>query len=379
MADKPSIYIVAGEPSGDMHAARVLRQLKEMVPGLAARGIGGQALAAEGMGLQRHTGEMAVMGLAEVLRRYGFFRTVFAETVQDIVANPPDLLLLVDYPGFNLRLAKAVRHLRIPTVQYVCPQVWAWKKGRIRDMERYLDRVQCIFPFEPTFLRHTELNTGYVGHPIVDETSEVEAADWPADGKRLLLLPGSREQEVARILAPMLETADLLAARSPNLSIRIAVANETIGQQIEAGLGGRSYDLVEGQTRALLRSADAAMVTSGTATLETALLGCPMIVVYRTSPLTYAIGKRIVKLPNIGMVNLVAGREVCPEFIQGEMIPARMAQALEPLLHETDTRETMLQDLAMVREKLSSDFEAKIPAEEIVELGKFSANTPSTD
>ncbi|MCC5849845.1 MAG: lipid-A-disaccharide synthase [Verrucomicrobia bacterium] len=377
MNKAPDLLIVAGELSGDQHAARILRSMKQLRPGLTARGFGGDHLAAEGMELRQHTRDLAVMGIAEVLRRYGFFRRIFHELLQEVRENPPDLILFVDYPGFNLRFAKAIRGLGIPAVHYICPQVWAWKQSRIPKMAQVLDRLICIFPFEPPIFEGTGLPAFYCGHPLVEETLAVEAdTDW-GDGPKLALLPGSRTQEITRLFPPMVEAAERLRKTVPNLQVRVAAADESLAAWMRDWLGQNPEvtppELVVGKTRALVKGADAALVTSGTATLETALLGTPMLVVYKTSALTYAVGKRVVKVKYIGMVNLVAGREVCPEFIQDRAEPENLAKAMAPLLRDSVERKEMMKGLSEVRGKLLSDEGGAKPAECVLELLKSSS------
>ena len=366
------ILVLAGEMSGDQHAARLLRAVKTLRPDVQAFGYGGDELAAEGMEILEHTRDLAVMGFWEVLKRYGYFRRIFAELEARVRRDPPDLILGVDYPGFNLRFAKAVRDLHIPTVHYICPQVWAWKQSRIPKMARVLDRLICIFPFEPPLFAHTGLPAFYCGHPLVAETLAVDAdPDWGSAAPRLALLPGSRTQEIDRLFPPMILAADRLLQRDPNLQVRVAAANEGLAERMRDWLKAhpqiQAPEIVVGKTRALIKGADAALVTSGTATLETALLGTPMVVTYRTSPLTYAIGKRLIKVKHIGMVNLVAGREVCPEKIQQHAEADELAGAVAPLLADTPERRTMLEGLAEVRAKLLADDEGLRPARCILE------------
>jgi lipid-A-disaccharide synthase len=351
----PRIVILAGEASGDAHAARVLRALKERYPGVSAEGFGGPELEKEGMVCHENIRDLSVMGIWEVMKRYGMFRRIFHETLNRLKADPPDLLLLVDYPGFNLRLAKALKGSGIPIVQYICPQVWAWKASRIPAMAETLDRVLCIFPFEPQVFESVDLDVRYCGHPMVDDTRDVQPDPGWTTGQKIALVPGSRLQEIDRLFLPMLQAA----AQFPEARIRVPVANPECGVRMEELLAAHPGlprpELVEGGMRPVVKGADAALVTSGTATLETALLGTPMLILYKTSPLTYAIGKRLIRVPHIGMVNLVAEREVCPEFIQAETDPAKVAEALRPLLEDTPERTQMLQGLREVREKLVSD------------------------
>ena len=349
------VVIIAGETSGDEHAARILRALNGRFPGLQAEGFGGPALQAQGMTCREEVHDLAVMGIWEVLKRYGYFKRIFRELVGDLKVNPPDLVLLVDYPGFNLRLADALQGSGIPVIQYICPQVWAWKANRIPKMERVLDGLICIFPFEPKIFEGVNLDVRYCGHPMVEEARPVTADKGWGEGRKLALVPGSRIQEIDRLFLPMLQTAALL----DDVQIRVPVANAACRQRMEELLlqypDLPSPELVDGGMRELVKGADAALVTSGTATLETALLGTPMLIVYKTSPLTYSVGKRVVKVPFLGMVNLIADREVCPEFIQHEVVPETMAKALAPLLEDSLERGIMIAGLEEVGEHLRSD------------------------
>lgn len=371
MREGLTVLILAGEMSGDLHAARLLRSLKALHPGVRAWGFGGDALAAEGMEVVEHTRDLSVMGLVEVLRHYGYFRRIFGALEARVRREPPDLILLVDYPGFNLRFAAAVRDLGIPTVQYVCPQVWAWKKSRIPKMAKVLDLLVCIFPFEPVLFEGTGLKAGYWGHPMVEETGEVVAdPDWEAGRRKLALLPGSREQEVDRLFPVMMAAARLLKAEVPEVQIRVAAASEGLAARMRALVPDAEKDVAfaVGKTRALVKGADAALVTSGTATLETALLGTPMVVVYKTSALTYEIGRRLIQVKFIGMVNLIAEREVCPELIQHAATPEALADAVRPLLKDTESRREMLRGLERVRSRLGSDDGGLAPVREMLEL-----------
>jgi len=372
MSHPVEILVIAGEVSGDLHAARVIRALRKKLPeDLKVWGFGGDALAAEGVEIREHVRDLAVMGIWEVLKRYGYFRRIFDRLVEEVKGRPPDLILLVDYPGFNLRFAEAVQDQGIPVVQYVCPQVWAWKQSRIPKMAKVLDSLICLFPFEPAVFEGVELDVRYCGHPMVEETLSVPADEQWAEGPRLALVPGSREQEIARLFLPMLEAAARLKEDIPSLQIRVSAADEAREQQMRSLLQERPDLPVPawkvGGMREMVKGAEAALVTSGTATLETALLGIPMVIVYKTSALTYAVGKRVVKVDHIGMVNLVGEREICPEFIQDAAQPQALADAVKPLLADTSERRRMLEGLADVRNRLESDDQGGRVAEVLVE------------
>jgi lipid-A-disaccharide synthase len=356
-----SLLVVAGELSGDMHAAHVVRELKQRRPDLHVFGIGGDHLRAEGMEILVDAREMAVLGFWEVLKRYGFFKRVFEDLRRTAAERRPDAVLLVDYPGFNLRFAAAAKALGLKVLYYVCPQVWAWNRARIPRMAAVVDRLMAIFPFEPAVFAGTSLRVDFVGHPLV-ETAQAARTEPPAElpwrgAPRIALLPGSRRMELERLLPIFWGAAREIEKASPGCSFLLAAASDrmaALARELIAGLGPgpQRVEIVEGSTRQILRQADAALVASGTATLETALMGCPMLVVYKTAWPTYVLGRMLVRVPFLGMVNLIAERELCPEFIQHAATPSALARALQPLLTDTPARRAMVQGLAEVSAKL---------------------------
>lgn len=355
------LLVVAGEISGDMHAAGLLRALRALSPDLEVFGVGGNDLRGQGADLLYDVDAMAVFGLPEALRRLPFFRRVFRELLREVDRRKPKVALLVDYGGFNLRLARELKRRGVRVVYFISPQVWASRPGRIQVMAEVIDRLLVIFPFEPEVFAGTRLKVNYVGHPLVDEAEAVRAApaadlSW-AGTPRVALLPGSRRQEIDHILPILWQAAARIEPLHPSASFRIAAPNAEVARHIEAKLkegwqGPASCAVLIGQTRQILRQADAAFVASGTATVEAALLRCPMVVTYRTSPLMYLLGKRLVRVPYIGMVNLIAGRELCPERIQDDATPQALATALLPLLSDTEERRCMVEGLAAIAEKL---------------------------
>jgi lipid-A-disaccharide synthase len=375
-----SLLVIAGELSGDMHAAGVVRELKARAPDLQVWGIGGDDLRAAGMDIVVEARDMAVLGLWEVLKRYGFLRGVFHRLVRLARERKPDAVLLIDYPGFNLRFAAEMKKLGIKVIYYVCPQVWAWHRSRIPKMARILDRLLVIFPFEVDVFAGTGLRVDYVGHPLVDEARRERAAetgpDLPWRGpRRLAILPGSRRQEIERILPAMIQAAGILQRRDPELSVVVAAASTEMATQIRGrllGVTGRplALEVVVGSTRRILREATAALVKSGTSTIEAALMGCPMVVVYRTAGLTYWLGKRLVKVPYLGMANLIAGREAFRELLQDAATPEALAVAVGPLLRETPERAASLEAVAEVTRKLGEGGAAQHAASIVMdELG----------
>jgi lipid-A-disaccharide synthase len=360
-AARDNLLVIAGEISGDMHAAGVIAALKKRGGEVEVWGIGGDRLAEQGMQVLHHVREMSVLGLVEVLKRYAFFRRVFGEILREVDRRKPKTALLIDYPGFNLRLAKELKKRGVRVVYYVCPQVWAWHRSRIPKMAKIIDRLLVIFPFEVDVFAGTGLRVDFVGHPLVEEAGKVWAsppADLPWPGKtNIALLPGSRRQELERLLPSMLGAAAQLERERLDAGFIIAAASpemKALAEDILARTESKPsrVSIVEGQTRQILRQARAAWVASGTATLETALMKCPMVVVYRTASLTYAVGKRLVKVPHLGMVNLLAGRELCPEIIQNAVTPERLVSALRPLIDDTPERSAMVAGLERVNASL---------------------------
>ncbi len=360
------VMIVAGEVSGDLHAARLVRDLHAIRGDVEFFGIGGDALRREGVRIHVDARDMAVVGFVEVISRLSFFRGVFKRMVTMLREERPDALLLVDYPGFNLRLAAKAHAMGIPVLYYVSPQVWAWHKSRIPKMAKILDLLMVIFPFEVDVFRGTGLKTVFVGHPLVESVKRTlskpaEELPWPAGGRRIGLLPGSRRQEIERILPVMLDAARELRRRDPSTTFLIPAASAEIRGLIEAQIAARTaaereaLGVVDGQMREVARQAGAAMVCSGTATVETALMKCPMIVVYRMTAPTYWFGRMIIRVPWLGMVNLIAKRELCPEFIQGAARPAAMADAIEALAGDTPARREQLAGLDEVSRTLEGE------------------------
>lgn len=353
------IFIVAGEISGDMHAAKLVRETRALDAGIEFWGIGGPRMREAGAHTLHDISEMAVLGLWEVLKRIRFFKRIFKEVLAELRTRRPDVLVLVDYPGFNLRLAREAKRMGIRVVYYICPQVWAWHRSRIPAMAKLVDHLFVIFPFEVEVFSGTPLKVSFVGHPLVAEADHARALPLQAlpwhGAARIALLPGSRRQEIERILPPMLQAAATLRHGRPDASFIAAAADDAAARQIaEIHRGAQvPLEIVTGQTREILRQARAAMVASGTATIEAALLQCPMIVVYKTNWITYAIGRRLIRVPWLGMVNIAAGARICPEFIQSAAQPESMASAMLELLDETPARHAMVAGLAAVRKALS--------------------------
>ncbi|MBT3194020.1 MAG: lipid-A-disaccharide synthase [Verrucomicrobia bacterium] len=371
------IMIIAGEVSGDMHASGLVKATNQQRDGIEWFGIGGPLMRAEGVETAHDISEMAVMGFSEVVKRYPFFKAVFNEMLTLAVERRPEVVVLVDYPGFNLRLAAKLHELGIRVVYYICPQVWAWHRERIPKMAKIIDHLITIFPFEAQHFADTDLTVTYCGNPLVDEAAHAlslptVALPWKKP-KRVALLPGSRVHEIRRMLPGMWQTAARLEADNPDISFIVATPSEReiplVREMMQGTKGPTHWEIVPSRTREVLRQADAAIVASGTATLETGLLRCPMVIVYKVHPFTYVLARLLVKIKHAGMVNIIAGREICPEFLQMAATPAAVANALTPLIDDTPQRQRMLHDLdeviAVMGDGGASDKAAQVVLQEL--------------
>jgi lipid-A-disaccharide synthase len=326
--------IVAGEASGDLHGAGLAETLRAVRHDLSLVGVGGSRMAAAGVDLLERTDGMAVMGFVEVLRTIPRHAGLLKRLRHRLTSGSVAALVTIDYPGFNMRLAAAARDAGVPVLYYITPQVWAWGANRLPKMAKLFTRAAVILPFEEALLREHGIDATFVGHPLLDRMRELpdratarRALGVDGEGPLLAMFPGSRQQEVDRLLDDFVAAASVLQRRLPGLSVVVAGAP---GMRLDRDRC--PYPVVDSSSLALLRAADAALCKSGTTTLEAAVAGCPLVVAYRTSAWTHAIARRLVKIPHIGLVNVVAGREVAREFVQSEVTPVALADALEPLL-----------------------------------------------
>lgn len=354
----PRLLISCGEPSGEFYAAELVAELRRRRPDLEAIGLGGDLLAAENVRLLAHLRDLAVVGLFEVLSHLRRIKARFDSVVAEAARFRPDVAVLIDYPDFNLRLARELNTLGIPVVYYVSPQLWAWRRGRIKDVKRDVAKMLVIFPFEAQIYRDASVPVAFVGHPLIDHVKPPEnraaiARKLGLEGDRpvIALLPGSRNKEVGFNLPPMLGAVKLLREKRPDLQFVLAAAPHLRADALQEATAA-GITVMEGATRDVLSSARVAIVASGTATVETALTLTPMVVVYRLSALTYVLGKPLVSVSNYAMVNLIAGRVVVPELIQNDFTPARVCEETLRVLDEGAPRAEMLKNLQEVREKL---------------------------
>ena len=373
-----TLLVIAGEASGDLHGAELLAALKARRPDLRLVGIGGDRMAPRMDRMLAHVRDIGVVGFIEVIKHLPQLNRLFKQVLAAADEEQAAAALFIDYPGFNLRLAKALRARRpgMKLAQYVCPQVWAWKKGRIPDLGNTLDALYCLFDFEPALFEGYPVDAAWVGNPLVEAVKpEVDRATFLAetglDGTRPLvaLLPGSRPSEVTRLLPPLAALVEAWGRHRPEVQWVLPVAPTLDSAFLARFIGGLPVKRVEGRSYAARAYADAAVVASGTATLETALLGTPFAIVYKLNALTAFAARRLVKLPRVGLANIVAGQEVAPELLQGEVNPDRLSEVLSRLLEpgESARRRALL---ATVRphlgepgaaDRVAADLIARLP------------------
>ena len=358
------ILIVAGEASGDRYGARLMKAVRDLRPGVRFTGVGGRHMRAAGLDTLMDAERIAVLGFFEILTTLPVLRKTFNRCVQEL-STRPDLVLLIDYPGFNLRLARKAKELEIPVVYFVSPQVWAWKPGRVKEIARTVSRMLVIFPFEVEFYRKLGVEVTFVGHPLV----EILRTEGPRlsreDGARKLgldaarrivgLLPGSRMKEARRNLPPILGAARLLSLRFPGLQFLMPVATTLTKQKMTAMVDLPGVVLTDSDFYEAVSLCDAAIVSSGTATVETGLLGVPMVIVYRLHPLTYQVARHMTSLECFGMVNLVAGRRIVPELIQADCTPEKIAGETARLLTDRVLHERTRRDLRAMKTQLGGE------------------------
>jgi lipid-A-disaccharide synthase len=355
------IMMIAGEASGDLHGAGVVRELKRRNPDCSIYGIGGDKMQAAGMELVYHIREISVMGFLEVLQHLPLLRSVKVTMSVLLSARRPDVIVLIDYPGFNLRFAEIARKAGIRVVYYISPQVWAWHRGRINKMKEVVDTMLVVFPFEVDIYKQAGIDVKFVGHPLLEVLSEPQSkrdfcTRYGLDAEKpiLGLFPGSRRQEIERIFPAMLGAARLLHQQR-DVQIVVGVASILDYEYMNSFLRSDiPVQLIQNATYDVMKNADVAIVTSGTATLETAYYQTPMIVVYKTSWLSYLIGRLLVKIKNISLANIVAGKRVVPELLQSRVTPRQIAEATVVILDDQDLRSRMAEELSVVKTQLGT-------------------------
>jgi lipid-A-disaccharide synthase len=374
-----TIYFVAGEVSADNHGAALMRSLRLLDPELRLIGRGGaQMQQVAGAQFKNWSGDAAVLGLWEVLRKYGFFREQFYQTLNEIQQSKPDAVVLIDYPGFNLRLARALRRQSCSqkTIYYISPQVWAWNRGRIRKMARFIDLVLCIFPFETDLYVASGLRAIFVGHPMI-ERLETQKIDTRRDPNLIGLFPGSRLREVRKIFPVMIGAARRLLQFNPSLRFQVAAASEELAREMNEQLANRrAIGIVVGQTATLMQRAFVGIVASGSATLEAAYFGMPFVLIYKVAWPTYVAARLVVNVDFLGMPNLLAGKEVVSEFIQHQAKPDAIVKAVRLLMEESPERDRMISDFDAIIGKLGGTGASERAAHAILE--ELQTGAPST-
>lgn len=371
------VVVVAGEASGDQHAADMVCELRRLEPSIVVSGMGGQAMREVGVEIVVDSTELAVVGLVEVLARYGQIRRALNKIKQHLSNTKPELLVLVDYVEFNLRLAKAAKAMGIKVLFYVSPQVWAWRPHRIQKIGAVIDAMAVLFPFEVDVYQRSGIPVRYVGNPVVDQVQVSQSKEVLRDRLGLDqecpvlgLFPGSRNSEIRRHWPVMMQACARLVNDLPQVQLIAGVAS---GVNIETQLApfvpkGLVITFVEGQSHEVMAASDALMISSGTATLEAGLLQKPMAILYRVSPVSYAILKRFILVPDIGLVNIVAGSRIAQEFVQEQATPENLSAECLRLLTDTTYREQMRERLGVVREKLGEGGGSRRVAEMAKEL-----------
>lgn len=354
--------IVTGEASGDLHGASLIKAAREVDPDLTFFGVGGQRMEDAGCRILIKGEELAVMGLVEVLGHFPVIYRAF-KRLKAILhgAEKPDLLILIDFPDFNLRLARQAKAAGVPVLYYVSPQVWAWRQGRVKKIARVVDRLAAIFPFEPEFYRGLDIEVQYVGNPLTDEArtkrsrEEFLAAHGFDPARPVVgLFPGSRGNELTYIFDTIIGAGEVIAGKRPDVQFLLPVAPSLDIALIEEKLAGYSLPvtLVEDDIYDAIGACQAIVTVSGTATLQIALIETPMAIVYKMAPLTYAIGKRLVKVPHIGLANIVAGEGVVREFIQEAATPEAVGSEILSILDDSDYESRIRQGLSKVRQRI---------------------------
>jgi lipid-A-disaccharide synthase len=360
--DRRSVLILTGESSGDRAAGPLAAALKRRAPDLEVLAVGGESLRAAGAEILQDIDELGAMGFLEVLRQVPRLHHLEGRLRRLLERSPPSVVVPVDYPGFNLRIARLARARGVPVVYYIGPQVWAWGAGRVPKIAASVDRMLVVFPFELEIYRDAGVRVDYPGHPLLDGLDAAPPGTVLREGVGiengapvLGLLPGSRQQEIRRILPVMLEAAQRAWQRVPGLRTVVSRAESVPESELRRALervpAGR-VDVWEGSAAPVITGADFLLVTSGTATLESALHGTPLAVLYRTSPLSWFIGRRIVRIPRISLVNILAGEDLVAEFLQGEAEPVRVAEHAIGYLSDGPRREALSWRLRALRDRL---------------------------
>lgn len=358
---KKTIMIVAGEASGDMHGASLVTQMLKINSALKFYGIGGKKMKTAGVELLADASEMAVVGLTEVLSKASRILKIMTTMKKSMDERHPDLIILIDYPDFNLPLAKAAKKRGIKVFYYISPQVWAWRRGRIRHIKKTVDKMAVILPFEVETYHQGGFSVEYVGHPLLDMVKPHYSKQtlrkkfgFAEDKITIGILPGSRLSEIKKLMPELLRAAEILKKEIPETQFVLPLADTLEEKSVAEIISGFQVKvkIISGQTYDVVACADLALVASGTATLETALLEVPMVIVYKISLLSYLIGRLIVRVKNIGLVNIIAGKTIVPELVQNDANGPRIAREALSILRDKDRNEKIIKELSAIRAML---------------------------
>ncbi len=365
---KTPIFISAGDPSGDIAGSLLLRQLQQKKNDFEFFGLGGSRMRALGQKQSVDGKELAVLGFWEVAKRFFFFKKLMNEIIDSIIEEKPKVIILIDYPGFNLRLAQKIKKLNIPIIYYISPQVWAWNSGRIFKLKKLVDYMLLILPFESKIYDEIGVKNRFVGHYLFDDIeSKYIKASYNAESNLILLMPGSRPQEVQRMLPTMIKTAENLA-QSGNWKFVIAGVGGDIDYHSYINDSAIPIDIIFGSTRELITDSRLVITSSGTATLETGIIGRPMVVIYKTGWLTYQIARRLVKLDKIALINIVGGKRIVPELIQNNASPENIIKATGQFLKNNELAAKTVNELNEITDTLGGAGTSARAAEVILEL-----------
>ena len=377
----PKIMFSVGEASGDLHGANVAKAIKKVCPEAKLFGMGGQMMREAGVEIIYDIAGLGVIGIVEVIKNLPKFFKLRSFLADIMDKEKPDVLVIIDYPGFNMKLAKVAKNKNIPIVSYISPSAWAWGKGRAKEMAGLVNMVAAIFPFEAKVYEEAGANVTFVGHPLLDVvkpsmTKEESYKYFEAnpDNPILMLMPGSREQEIENLLIPMVKSCENIIKKIPSCQFYLPVASTISKETIERKIASSSVKIrltnADDKNYDLMNIADAAIAGSGTATLELALLQVPSVIIYRVVPLTYYLGKILVKIPNIGLPNIIAGRKIMPELLQNQITVENITNEALKLLKDQEVKDQALVDLEEVRQKLGNPGALERVAEVILKFAK---------
>ncbi len=359
LSEQKCVMIIAGEASGDLHGSRLVTAMRERNKALFFCGIGGQALKASGVRVLVNASELSVVGITEAFSKIPNLLKGMAVAKKALKRLLPDLLILIDFPDFNLNVAAFAKKLGIPVLYYISPQIWAWRSGRVKKIGKLVDHVAVILPFEENFYKKHEIPVTFVGHPLLDTNLDYrkEAFEKPENDISVIgLLPGSRDREIARHLPIMLGAAQILLKRIKNVKFIVSLApdvkRKTVEEIVNKHKGVADFEIVSGQARKIFERSKFVIAASGTVTLESAISGTPMVIIYKVSPISYWLGKAMIQVKHIGLVNIITGKKIVPELLQDQASPARIADTVFNMLSDAPGLERLRLELLQVKHAL---------------------------